>query len=780
MERPRAQFELIPFPRRSIRAALPALSTVVALASSASPPARPLILGSSVRDTVPAFRNPTGIAVDAAGVVYVASAADSSIVIYAPGAKGRATPARRIGPRSGLVSPQALALDSDGRIVVSSGQHRAEGKGSITVYAPGASGDAAPVRVFAGTHTGLSEPTGLTLGPRGRLFVVNGPRANVFNSNGVEQGVGTGVLVFNSMAAGDVPPDRTLLDIIDTIVRAPPPSRPPAAVRTIDTVCGKPPPSGGSVVCATFDHVEALQSFLSRTPFEGTPPQRPDTLRPLDVTTGMGGRLLVLTVRGVTVYDGALAPSTDSSRSAGIAFGSARVVQGPTGELFVAGRTRSRMTNMMESFSRGKLKMIPQAKTDTSATKPTPPRFDSIVESMFGHAFISVYRVGERGDTAPLRTIAGAHANLGQVADLEVGRDGSLYVLCGGGAGNLRIAVFAPGAGGDVAPVRVIEGPETGLKGATSLALGRDGYIYVANDRYLEDPVFGSATITVYPSDAAGNAAPIRTIAGWSTRLSRPRGLAVADDGTIYVANLDVYDDDRGSVLTFAAEASDGDQPERTLMGRATAFAGPQGVVMDRADTLYVISRQLTRVTVYRPPAGGSAAPVRTIEGPETELRGARSFPPGLPSQLAIDRAGYLYVSDPGEASGLNAYGPDLGAVRIYRPGAKGDDAPVRTIIGGYTKLNGPGGVAIDRRGNVYVPNRYGTGPGSITVYGPDSDGDVHPVRMIAGPATALHAPVAVALGPRDTLYVVNAASVTVYAPGAKENASPVRTIEAQ
>jgi sugar lactone lactonase YvrE len=147
---------------------------------------------------------------------------------------------------------------------------------------------------------------------------------------------------------------------------------------------------------------------------------------------------------------------------------------------------------------------------------------------------------------------------------------------------------------------------------------------------------------------------------------------------------------------------------------------------------------------------------------------------------LAVDRVGRLYVSDRREASGLNAYGPDLGAIRIYHAGADGGEAPIRTITGSSTRLNGPGGLAVDRVGNVYVPNYWGTGPGSVTVYGREADGDVRPIRMIAGPATGLQSPVAVALGTGDTLYVLNAASVTVYAPVVRGNVAPVRTIEAQ
>ncbi len=789
---------------RQIRAALPVW---IALAAVAIPSAhRPGPVSPAPSDTLPAFKNPTGIAVGEDGTVYISSQGDSSVVIYAPGASGPARPVRRIGPSSGLVSSQAVALDSRGRIVVSSLQHRSDGKGSILVFAPGAEGDAAPVQIIAGAKTGLSEPSALALGPQRLLFVRNGPRGNVVTINGLERDVGSAVLAFRPLASGDAQPEQTLYDIIDTIVQ-PPPAPPPPPTITTDTLCGKTPPSGGAVICQMVEHVEPRQPV----PLPG-PRQRPDTIRPQDVAAG-AGRLLVLTARGVTSYNRAMVrnsrPYARTSPDSTPRFRGTRVALGPSGAFFVARSTALQMEDIMASMQRkfaqnplsaenvrigaNLLERVPAKQPDNKPAETPPAKADtaaekfkqvaSLLESMIGHAFISVYRLDEQGDTTLLRTIEGPKTDLRAIADLVVGEDGSLYVLGNTQKGGLRVAVFPPNAAGDVAPVRAIEGPATGLKGAASLALDRQGRIYVANNRSEEEPVFGRGTVTVYASDAAGDAAPIRTIEGWSTRLTKPSGIVVADDGTIYVANLEVYNDDRGSVQTFAARASGGDQPERTLMGRATEFAGPQGIAIGRADTLYVLSRQLTRITVYPPEADGPIAPVRTIEGPAAELPpGSRFFPSdlGLPRMLAIDAAGYLYLSDPAQASGLNAYGPDLGVIRVYRPGAAGNEAPVRRIIGGYTKLNGPGGLAVDRDGNVYVPNCYGTGPGSVTVYRFGTHGDLHPLRMIAGPATGLQAPAAVALGRKDTLFVVNAGSVTVYAPGVTGNAPPIRRIEAR
>jgi hypothetical protein len=281
------------------------LASVAILAFTA--PGSRAVDGPPTPDPVAAFKNPTGIAVGSDGRVYISSQGDSSVVVYAPGARGLARPIRRIGPGSGLVSPEGIALDSRGGLLVASGQHRTVGKGSITVYAPGATGDAAPVRVIAGVHTGLDQPSAIAVGPRGRLIVVNGPRTNVVNSNGIMRGVGSEVLVFDATAAGDARPAQALLDIIDTIVRPPPAPAPPIRVRT-DTVCGgpPPPPSGGSRVCQIVERTETPAPFLQSAPVSSSVRQSPDTIRPLDVTAS-ASRLLVLTSRGVTRYDRALA-----------------------------------------------------------------------------------------------------------------------------------------------------------------------------------------------------------------------------------------------------------------------------------------------------------------------------------------------------------------------------------------------------------------------------------------------------------------------------------------
>lgn len=74
--------------------------------------------------------------------------------------------------------------------------------------------------------------------------------------------------------------------------------------------------------------------------------------------------------------------------------------------------------------------------------------------------------------------LGGSVTGLTNVADVATDKQGEVYVANGvPGAGSIRI--FARGANGDAAPVRVIAGPKTQIVTATAVAVDTDGRIYV-------------------------------------------------------------------------------------------------------------------------------------------------------------------------------------------------------------------------------------------------------------------------------------------------------------
>jgi DNA-binding beta-propeller fold protein YncE len=138
-----------------------------------------------------------------------------------------------------------------------------------------------------------------------------------------------------------------------------------------------------------------------------------------------------------------------------------------------------------------------------------------------------------------------------------------------------------------------------------------------------DDAVPGSGkilppSITVYPKDAKGDAAPLRTIAGPKTQMDWPTGIAVDPErNEIYVAN-----DGGNSILVFDAAAGGDAAPIRVLKGPKSLVSNPTGVYLDKANNeLWVASFGNHISAVYNPLANGDVAPIRFI----------RSAPPNQP-----------------------------------------------------------------------------------------------------------------------------------------------------
>jgi DNA-binding beta-propeller fold protein YncE len=117
-------------------------------------------------------------------------------------------------------------------------------------------------------------------------------------------------------------------------------------------------------------------------------------------------------------------------------------------------------------------------------------------------------------------------------------------------------------------------------------------------------------SITVYPRDAGGDVAPIRKIEGPKTQLNWPTALAVDPKrGEIFVAN-----DTGDSVLVFDIMASGDAAPKRVIQGPKSMIKSPTGVFYDwEHDELWVANFGNHTATVYPATASGDAAPLRVV-----------------------------------------------------------------------------------------------------------------------------------------------------------------------
>jgi len=94
---------------------------------------------------------------------------------------------------------------------------------------------------------------------------------------------------------------------------------------------------------------------------------------------------------------------------------------------------------------------------------------------------------------------------------------------------------------------------------------------------------------------------------------------------------------------------------------------------------------------------------------------------------IAIDASGNIYVSGFGNASGSSA-----GQIVVYSSTASGTSTPNRVIAGSSTGIVGPGGVAVDLAGNIYMRDNS-LAPASIGGFSPLSGGVTNLLQFAAG-----------------------------------------------
>jgi hypothetical protein len=211
------------------------------------------------------------------------------------------------------------------------------------------------------------------------------------------------------------------------------------------------------------------------------------------------------------------------------------------------------------------------------------------------------------GNVAPIRVLTGGSTGLAGPVGIAVDTTHNELIVSNVGG---SVTVYTRLALGDAAPLRSISGAATGLATPGGLALD-----LTHNEIFVTNRGSSANSVTVYSRTASGNVAPVRTIAGPDTGLNTPGSVTLdLANGEIYVTSPVL-----NAVQVFARTDSGDVAPKRMLVGAGTNLQGPWIAVPDPAhDELYVTNSNGNSVTVYPRTASGDTAPTRTIAGAAT------------------------------------------------------------------------------------------------------------------------------------------------------------------
>lgn len=276
-------------------------------------------------------------------------------------------------------------------------------------------------------------------------------------------------------------------------------------------------------------------------------------------------------------------------------------------------------------------------------------------------------------------------ADTGNHRVIEVAPSGAVAIVAGTGVA---------GEDGDRDPAANSE-----LRWPVSVAVDQAGNLYVA------DFVAGRVRRV-----SAGGDVTTLAVGGWAARhghaghaaaagLTAPAGVAVAGDGSVYVTDMlgqrVLRVDATGAVSAVAGSGEAGDGGD---YGPATAarLSDPGGVAVDAAGNLYVADTFGLRLRRVDP-----AGIITTVGGAYGGDDGpAVDAHLGYPADLAVDRAGNVYIADTSNHR----------VRRVDREGTittiAGTGVRLYSVDGGPAVATGlfrPGGVAVDQAGDVYI-----------------------------------------------------------------------------
>jgi hypothetical protein len=284
-------------------------------------------------------------------------------------------------------------------------------------------------------------------------------------------------------------------------------------------------------------------------------------------------------------------------------------------------------------------------------------------------------------------------------------------------AGGGNVAVYAFGASGSAAPVRLLSGANTQIKTPAKAISDLQGNVYVIDNGVPSGPNF-NGNILMFATGQTGNVAPAKSINNMGSLTNQPCSDMVFDPTATYLfvacgSQINVFP--VTSLLPTGNLASNASTAQ--LVDEAVGTH--TGLAFDPSGNLYISDdseNQILMAPTTVPTTGGFHP---TIGLSTTILAPSASPPPGswnagdTPQSMVIDTSGTLYapVFFLSPTSGVGDNTAELG---IWSSGALGMPcvrcAPSVALAGAPFTTHAVTGVALDPAGNVYVSNAISGG----------------------------------------------------------------------
>lgn len=654
------------------------------------------------------------------GCASVALGQQYSITTVAGGAP---PPTPVAGTSTTIGQPKRVVLDGSGNLYFSSGNSVFKLNGSTLALVagnsrPGYSGDGG-----AAVNAQLNSPQGLALDASGNLYIADSlnNRVRIVSPQGIiKTFAGNGTVGYiNAVGDGGLAPEAQLLlpsgvavdsngnvyiaDTGDNLIRI------VATTGIINTIAGIGYPGflgDGSVATASsLNHPEDVAVDSSNNIFIA------DTLNGVIRKITSDGN--INTVVGSSSSIG-YAGDGGAATSAGLIEPFAVVVDSK-GQIYIAEPADGRI-RMVDT--KGNINTIAGTGTNGfggDGGDPTKAQLNlptGVAVDSSGNLYIADSlnaRVREMAGSA-INTIAG-NGGLSYSGDGGPGTKAQLnspQAVATDGAGNLYIAdtannvVRKVASGGTISTILGNGTAGSGnsqLNGPQGVAADSAGNVYVSdtqNARVLK--ISGGAVTTVAGSGKPGFGGDGSSAT--SAQLNTPVGLAVDSAGNLYIAdfgNNRIRKVTPGNTISTVAGTAQGFGGDGGL-ATAAQLNAPQGVALDKAGNLYITDTLNNRLRVVSngiisTVAGTGTAGLAGDGGPATSAQLVS------PAGIAVDGAGNIFISDTSTR------------IRRVTPGG-----PIVTVgggpVAGYSgdgglatnaALNGPSGLAIDSKGNLYV-----------------------------------------------------------------------------